>query len=234
MSRAFRAAVLLGLLPASVTATDLTAPPTKLPGTVVPATPELCQPKPVPCDTKPVGCAPKSVGCESLPMTPTVPPPACPTGCVTTNQATVRDRLAVAFRGAKGCDSDSCERDRPCLTRLKEWFCWKPSPGSGLPLLRPQPYQAPLIAYFPNCLEPKFGTCGGCGPTTNCANGGCAVPTVSPKTDAPAAPPAMLPPVKQVQHTTPVVKKTPMIQPIERRPAMTSPIERAAKPYTNP
>ncbi len=55
-----------------------------------------------------------------------------------------------------------------CLDRLKDWFCYRSSPGGFV--RTPTPYRAPLRTYFP--CTPTCGS-GGCGPA-GCATGGCA------------------------------------------------------------
>lgn len=188
----------------------------------------------------PVSCTPPLM--QPLPVTPTVPPPVGTCVTYVEKRPGLFQSLLGGFRTSSGCDTctpTSCPAPKPikisppkacpadgCGTtatrpatgsrwdRFKTWLCWKPCNEQLLPAFTPEPYSAPLIAYFPRCEEPTpglpCGTCGHakfgkkCSPPT-CATPACPTaygPVVSPWVYAGTAPgtaPAPAPAAAQPQ-----------------------------------
>ncbi len=132
-----------------------------------------CPPAAKPCG--PAYCnpvlAPPVIG-QPLPVCPTVPCPPEACGPCEKRPGFLRQVMGwFGGRTATACSGTSCPTPRaavvtaatpvraaahggPCWDRLKAWLCWKPCREQFLPVLVPEPYQAPVSAYFRTCQEP--------------------------------------------------------------------------------
>jgi hypothetical protein len=72
------------------------------------------------------------------------------------------------------CDN-GCATSRPFWERFKAWYCYDPNYQRAMPLLRPEPYHAPLYTYVAyDCRNPKFTVAP---PPPACGPKGCAAGT---------------------------------------------------------
>ncbi|QEL16870.1 hypothetical protein [Limnoglobus roseus] len=189
-----------------------------------------CFRRPATCDT----CGPTS--CPTPPPIVIHVPKDCATGSCATGSCPTKSHViarphVVARPSANGT----------CWDRFKTWFCWKPCNEQLLPAFCPEPYRAPLTAYFPRCEEPTPGLpCGTCGhskpgkkcttpncPTTTCATGGCPTTTSCPT----AYGPVVSPWVYAGTPMPPTVASVPVAAPI---PTAQPQANLLARPFTSP
>lgn len=120
--------------------------------------------------------------------------------------------------------------------RFKTWLLWKPCNEQLLPAFCPEPYRAPVSAYFQNCKEPTPGM--PCGTCKKHGASNCATETCNTVASAPMGPiigwkpiyangptPTVKSPIVPVAATTTTPVKTPATK--------TEP-KLIARPFTNP